>query len=89
MNNEKEKQLAGQITDAINGIFNHKAFCEAMSREHRHLQWEFTNLCISWLNRCRTMYEEGNYDGRNEFACKLGKAVMDYVESDKFMKEEL
>ena len=89
MNNEKEKQLAGQITDAINGSFNNKAFCEAMSREHRYLQWEFTELCVSWLNQCRTMYEEGNYDGRNEFACKFGKVVMDYVESNKFMKEDI
>lgn len=83
---EKEKQLATTITDALNGMFNSKKFCEAMSREHRALQSDFTNLCLNWLEQCRKMYNEGNYDGRNEHACLMGKALWDYIDSDKFMK---
>lgn len=83
---EKEKQLAATITDAINGMFNPKVFCEAMSKEHRALQHDFTNLCLNWLDQCRKMYNEGNYDGRNEHACLMGKALWDYIDSDKFMK---
>lgn len=82
----KEKQLAIVITDAINGNFNFQTFCEAMSREHRTLQHEFTNLCLAWLKQCRSMYEDDNYDGRNEHACLMGKALWDYIDSDKFMK---
>ena len=82
----KEKQLATIITDAINGSFDHKVFCESMSREHRYLQYEFTNLCLNWLAQCRKMYNDGNYDGRNEYACKMGKELWDYIDSDKFMK---
>lgn len=82
----KERQLATTITDAINGCFDHKVFCESMSREHRYLQYEFTNLCLNWLAQCRKMYNEGNYDGRNEYACKMGKELWDYIDSDKFMK---
>lgn len=85
---EKEKQLATTITDALNGMFDSKIFCEAMSREHRALQHDFTNLCLSWLEQCRKMYSENNYDGRNEHACLMGKALWDYIDSDKFMKEE-
>ena len=44
--NEKEKHLASTITDALNPGINKKAFCEAMSHEHRFLQQEFTTLCI-------------------------------------------
>lgn len=83
----KEKQLATTITDAINGSFDPKVFCEAMSTEHRYLQYEFTNLCLNWLKQCRNMYNEGRYDGRNEHACLMGKAIWDYIDSDKFMKE--
>ena len=85
--NVKEKQLATTITDALNGCFDPKIFCEAMSREHRTLQHDFTNLCLNWLAQCRKMYNEGNYDGRNEHACLMGKALWDYIDSDKFMKE--
>lgn len=84
----KEKQLASTITSAINGSFNNKAFCEAMSKEHRALQFDFTNLCLAWLKQCREMHHDGRYDGRNEHACLMGKAIWDYIDSDKFMKED-
>lgn len=77
---EKEKQLAITITDSINGAFSYKAFVEQMSREHRTLQADFTTLCIEWLRKCREMYEEDNYDGRNKYACQTGKVLMDYIE---------
>lgn len=76
----KEKQLATTITDAINGAFDYKAFVEQMSREHRTLQADFTTLCLEWLRKCREMYEEDNYDGRNKYACQTGKMLMDYIE---------
>lgn len=81
---EKEKQLAITITDAINGSFNNKAFVEQMSIEHRTLQSEFTSLCLDWLLKCREMYENDRYDGRNELACKSGKVLMDYLEKGEF-----
>ena len=80
----KEKELAIHITDSINRIFDHKAFCEQMSKEHRTLQSEFTSLCLDWLLKCREMYEAENYDGRNEYACRCGKVLMDYLEKGDF-----
>ena len=77
---EKEKQLAGIITDALNGRFSKKEFCEAMSREHRYLQGEFTELCVWWFEKLAEMYEQGNYDGRNEHSCKLGKEFMEFLQ---------
>lgn len=83
----KEQQLAIYVSNAINCSFNNKAFAEQMSHEHRTLQSEFTSLCLEWLLKCREMYETDNYDGRNEHSCRMGKALWDYIESDKFMKE--
>ena len=84
MNNQKEKQLAIHITNELNGFFDRKAFVEQMSREHRTLQSEFTSLCLDWLLKCREMYEEDRYDGRNELACRSGKVLMDYLEKGEF-----
>ena len=80
----KEKQLATHITNEINCIFNYKEFVEQMSREHRSLQSDFTTLCIEWLLKCREMYEEDRYDGRNEHACRTGKVLMDYLDKGNF-----
>ena len=76
---EKEKQLATAITDAINGSFSKKEFCKAMSKEHRYLQYEFTELCIWWFEKLAEMYEQGNYDGRNEYACRTGKEITEFL----------
>jgi hypothetical protein len=83
-NNEKEKKLVEYITDNLNSGVSLKEFCEAMSHEHRTLQGDFTNLCIWWLEKCRDMYEEGNYDGRNVYGCKAGKILMDYYDKGEF-----
>ena len=80
----KEKQLATHITNEINCIFDYKAFVEQMSREHRTLQADFTTLCLEWLLKCREMYESDNFDGRNMYACKTGKVLMDYLEEGRF-----
>ena len=75
----KEKQLAGIITDAMNGRFSKREFCDAMSREHRYLQGEFTELCVWWLEKLADMYDQGNYDGRNKYACQLGKQITEFL----------
>lgn len=75
----KEKQLATTITDAMNGRFSKKEFCDAMSRKHRYLQGEFTELCIWWLEKCAEMYEQNNYDDRNKYACEVGKQITEFL----------
>ena len=77
--NNKEKQLAENITDALNGCFSKKEFCGAMSKEHRYLQYEFTELCMWWFEKLAEMYDQNNYDGRNEHACKMGKMITEFI----------
>ena len=76
---DKATQLAETIANSLNGGFSRANFCEAMSREHRYLQNEFTFLCIAWLEKCAKMYEQGNYDDRNKGGCKVGKVVTDLL----------
>ena len=80
----KEQQLAIHITNAINCAFDYKAFVEQMSREHKTLQSDFTTLCLEWLLKCREMFENDNFDGRNMYACRVGKIFMDYLEKGEF-----
>lgn len=80
----KEAQLAITITDALNGSFDMKEFCKQMSIEHRTLQSDFTSLCLEWFVTCREMYENDNYDGRNKYACKTGKVLIDHLEKGEF-----
>ena len=78
-NNEKEKQLAEAITDAMNGRFSKKEFCNAMSKEHRYLQDEFTTLCVWWFDKLAEMYKQGDYDDRNKHSCELGKQISEFL----------
>lgn len=75
-----EKELVVAITDSLNVGLKNKEFCEAMAREHRTMQADFTNLCLWWLEKCREQYETGNYDGRNEYGCRAGKMLMDHLD---------
>lgn len=79
-NGDKEKKLVEHILDNLNSGISFKEFCEAMSKEHRSLQQEFSELCFWWLEKCREMYEQGNYDGRNVYGCKAGKMLMDFYD---------
>lgn len=76
---DKEKKLVNTITDVINGKFSKKEFCKAMSREHRYLQGEFTELCVWWFEKLAEMYEQENYDERNKYACQLGKQITEFL----------
>lgn len=84
LNMKKENLLVLTITDALNTGIGKDAFLEAMSRQHRTLQGDFTNLCLWWLEKCREMYESGNFDGRNVYGCKTGKLLIDYLEKGDF-----
>lgn len=79
MNNEKEKQLAEEITNALNGCFSKKEFCNAMSREHRTLQEEFTELCIWWFEKLAEMHKQNNFDERNKYSCALGQQITEFL----------
>ena len=78
-----EKELVTAITDKINVGIGRKEFCEAMAREHRTLQNDFTVVCLWWLEHCKEMYEQGNYDGRNQYGCAVGKKLIDYLDGKK------
>lgn len=67
-------------------IMNHnkEKFIEEMSNEHRTLQQCFTNLCSAWIRKCAEKKENGQFDARNEWSCKVSKEIVDAVEDVKY-----
>ena len=74
------EHTAKTVTDYLNGMRAHESeFIEAMSREHRTLQQEFTGLCLLWIKHCAEL-KEFEYDGRNEYSHIKCKEIADAVE---------
>ena len=69
------KELTNIITDHLN-TFGDKseAFNQAMSREHRTLQQNFTRLCLKWLEHVAS--DEYYTDGRNEQSKDIAQALL-------------
>lgn len=59
---------------------NKEEFIEEMSYEHRTLQQCFTNLCFAWIRKCAEKHDDGNFDARNEWSCKVSKQIVEKVE---------
>jgi hypothetical protein len=72
----KSKEIAEQITNYLNSFSNKSQdFNQAMSRQHRTLQQNFTKLCLGWLEHCAS--PEYGTDGRNEQSQEIAKVLLD------------
>lgn len=85
MNDNKNGNI---ISDMVNSsVFNAKDVANFMARDHRYLQGEFFKLCEYFIAILAHNYENGVYDGRNEYACKAAKVMTDaLVEKELLFK---
>lgn len=78
---ERNKQNAEQVAGMLNVFgFDNDGFCDAMCRQHRTLQQNFTRLCIAWLATCAS--DDYRYDGRNEASHEVAKALINSQDAD-------
>jgi len=85
---EKAEKLVRQLTNFVNCMAMHsreQQFCELMGREHRTLQQSFSKLCYEWIQYQSKQYVEGNFDPRNEYACKVANKIA----TDETLKYEI
>ena len=81
MNEDKflqAQKLTSDISDFLNNFHdkeNSILFNEAMSREHRTLQQNFTRLVFRWIEYCAS--EQYRTDGRNEASAKISRRMID------------
>lgn len=78
---EQNKQNAEKVAEMLNVFgFDNDGFCDAMCRQHRTLQQNFTRLCIAWLATCAS--DDYRYDGRNEASHEVAKALINSQDAD-------
>ena len=78
---ERNKQNAEQVAEMLNVFgFDNDGFCDAMCRQHRTLQQNFTRLCIAWLATCAS--DDYRYDGTNEASHEVAKALINSQDAD-------
>lgn len=72
----KDELFARQFSDYVNRYPNDfTAAARAMGREHRYLQSEMFKMCLEYIKVLSKYYENGIYDGRNEFACEKAHEI--------------
>ena len=75
------KEAAQAMSDFVNNMTcDIDGFVKGMIAEHRTLQQTFTNLCFAWIRKSAERYEQGNYDGRNEYSCKKCAEIVEKIE---------
>lgn len=59
---------------------SNKDFVEEMSRDHRFLQAQFTELCFAWIQSQADRLEDGRYDGRNKWSVEKCSEIVRKVD---------
>ena len=66
-----------QFSSFVNGKCGNKEnVAELMSREHRYLQSEMFFVCLAYIRKMAERFDNGNYDLRNEYACRTAKQMI-------------
>lgn len=63
-------------------IGGEKACAKKMAVEHRYLQQEMFKVCLEYMKVLAKNYENGIYDGRNEWSCQISKGFVDYCKEN-------
>lgn len=72
------REITNKLSDYLNNYHyeeNAKFFCDAMSREHRTLQQNFTRLMFAWLEYVAS--DAYRFDARNEASHKQAKQMLE------------
>lgn len=87
-NKPSGKEMADMLTDFVNN-FNtepQKEFAETIVyRTHRTLQQSVFGSFLMCIQLWAKMYDEGNYDLRNEETCKQAKQIMNLFDGQPYV----
>ena len=65
----------------VNGrLRSSKKVAERMCTEHRYLQQEMFKVCLEYIKKLAENYNNGYFDGRNEWSCETSKLIVDAME---------
>ena len=65
------------FSNFVNGKLESKKYVALkMCEEHRYLQEQMFLVCLAYIKKLAENYEEGLYDGRNEYSCKTSSLIV-------------
>ena len=79
--------VKGSVADNISEMVNKTSFNPMqvgveMTTDHRYLVNEFFKATLHFVGQLKRDYEKGKFDGRNEFACKCAKVMIDALSAE-------
>ena len=78
------EQMAKNLAFFVNGSHNDEELAKALSREHRYLQGEVFLMMMKIIKGMSEQFDSNNFDGRNEFACRMSKVLTEFYDSEEF-----
>ena len=86
----KKGSYASQMSDNILNKMsaNELEIGVELSTEHRYLSNKVFKIFLHLAGCLARDYEKGYYDGRNEFACKCSKVIIDALEKEDLYNKE-
>lgn len=77
----KNGTKASQISNLVNNTTFSPLECGVqLSTDHRYLVNEEFKIFLHMVGQLSRNFETGNYDDRNEFACKCSKVIVEALE---------
>lgn len=62
----------------VNGkLCSKQKVAERMCTEHRYLQQEMFKVCLEYIKKLAENYNNGYYDGRNEWSCQTSNMIVE------------
>ena len=74
----RKDSTASKISELVNStLFNPIQVGVELTTEHRYLINEFFKATLHFMGQLKRDYEQGKFDGRDEFACKCASKMVD------------
>ena len=79
---------ASKISELVTStLFNPLEVGVELSTDHRYLVNEMFKMFLHFAGQLSRNYANGNFDGRNEFACKCSKIMIDALIKEGMYQE--
>lgn len=78
--------FARQFSNFVNGkCFDKKKVAKLMAKDHRYLVQEMFAIFWEYLQILDNDYQNGRYDGRNEWSCKTANKIVNFLKKEKML----
>lgn len=86
MDRKTGKEVAETVSNFVNVAFESEKeeFVDAVVTDHKTLQEDMFGMFLGCIDKWSEMAKQGNYDARNEYACRMSKIMIDTLKEKGF-----